>query len=74
MTDAQDGFAYGLSSFQIINRIGQIGKKRDRKYATLPIEEKESYRWLKAANGRSPMSLALSGNTWEPTLISLNFL
>lgn len=48
VTDAQDGFAYGLSSFQIINRIEQTGNKRERKYPTLAIEEKESYRWLKA--------------------------
>lgn len=46
--DAEDGFAYGLSSLQILNRKGQTGDKHERKYNTLPIEEKESYRWLLA--------------------------
>jgi len=46
--DAADGFAYGLSSLQILNRKGQTQDKHERKYNTLPIEEKESHRWLLA--------------------------
>lgn len=46
--DARDSFAYGLSSLQILNRQGQTQDRHERKYATLPIEEKESYRWLKS--------------------------
>ena len=48
VTDAKDGFAYGLSSLQILNRQGQSRDKFERKYNTLPIEEKESNRWLVA--------------------------
>lgn len=46
--DARDGFVYGLSALQIINRQGNNGGKYERKYQTLPIEQKESYRWLSA--------------------------
>ena len=46
--DAHDGFAYGLSALQIINRRGNNGGKHARNYQALPIEQKESYRWLSA--------------------------
>lgn len=46
--DAHDEFAYGFSSLEIINRAGQTQDKRERQYKRLPIEEKESYRWIQA--------------------------
>jgi hypothetical protein len=48
VVDAADGFAYGFSSFQILNRAGLVQGKHTRKYNSQPIEEKESYRWLKS--------------------------
>jgi hypothetical protein len=48
VTSAKDDFTYGLSSLQIINRQGQTQDKNERKYNTLPIEKKESKRWLQA--------------------------
>lgn len=57
--DAADGFAYGLSSLQILNRQGQTQGKHERKYNTLPIEEKESNRWLLAIeNSKKRLSKA----------------
>lgn len=44
----KDGFPYGFSSLQIINRADTIGDRHQRKFYNQPIEEKESYRWLKA--------------------------
>lgn len=59
--DAGDGFAYGLSSLQILNRKGQRQDKHERKYNTLPIEEKESNRWLLAIeNSKKRLSKASS--------------
>jgi len=46
--DAEDHFPYGFSSMQIVNRAGKTLDRHERKYQKLPIEEKESYRWLKA--------------------------
>lgn len=46
--DAQDEFAYGFSSFEIINRKDRTKDRHQRNYKSLEIEEKESYRWLEA--------------------------
>lgn len=44
-----DGEAKGFSSLQLWHRApGQL-EKHQRKYAQQPIEDKESYKWLKAA-------------------------
>jgi hypothetical protein len=42
----RDGFPYGISSLQILNRVNKTQDRYERKYQQLPIEEKESYRWL----------------------------
>ncbi|WP_236849103.1 IS4 family transposase [Chryseolinea soli] len=47
--DANDEFAYGFSSLEIVNREAQAENKTQRKYKQLPVEEKESYRWINAA-------------------------
>jgi hypothetical protein len=43
-----DGFPYGISSLQILNRVNKEQDRHERKYQQLPIEEKESYRWIKS--------------------------
>jgi len=48
VVDQADGYPYGFSSFEIINRSNKEQDKRQRQYQKLPIEEKESYRWLSA--------------------------
>lgn len=47
--DAENGFPLGISNVQIWTRAAERPNKHERKYATLPIEEKESYKWLAAA-------------------------
>jgi hypothetical protein len=39
---------YGMSSTIFYNRVWDKKNKNERKYAQQPIEEKESYRWIKA--------------------------
>ena len=49
--DAQQGVPLGLSELLLFERrIGQGGKKA-RGYTGLPLEEKESYKWLLSAKG-----------------------
>ena len=43
-----DGFPYGISSLQILNRVNKEQDRHERKYEQLPIEEKESHRWIKS--------------------------
>lgn len=40
---------FGISSAIIYNRLWDKKDKKERKYAQLPIEQKESYRWIKAS-------------------------
>jgi hypothetical protein len=47
--DAESGFPLGLSNIQIWTRAPERPNKTERKYKTLPIEKKESYKWLAAA-------------------------
>jgi hypothetical protein len=47
--DAENGFPLGLSNVQIWTRAAERPDKHERKYASLPIEQKESYKWLAAA-------------------------
>lgn len=44
----EEGFPYGLSSVQVINRASSSNTRHDRRYQSQPIEQKESYRWIKA--------------------------
>ena len=48
VVDQADGYPYGFSSFEIINRYNQKKDKEPWSYKKLPIEKKESYRWLGA--------------------------
>lgn len=48
VVDQADGYPYGFSSFEIINRNNKEKDKEPWKYKKIPIENKESYRWLSA--------------------------
>ncbi len=47
--DAENGFPLGLSTVQLWTREPDHQDQHERKYKNLPIEEKESYKWLKSA-------------------------
>lgn len=55
--DAQNGGAIGCAEVTLWNRV----KEADERYQSLPIEEKESYRWITtAASGAKTLSTAAS--------------
>jgi hypothetical protein len=47
--DAQNGFPLGLSAVQLWSRSIDHASKHERNYQKLPIEDKESYKWLVSA-------------------------
>lgn len=47
--DADSGFPLGLSTIQLWTRAPEHADKHERNYAKLPIEDKESYKWLASA-------------------------
>jgi hypothetical protein len=49
--DAESGFPLGLSHVQLWTRPPARPGNRDQTYPTLPIEEKESYKWIASAEG-----------------------
>lgn len=56
VADAESGFPLGLSAIQLWHRERKRPNKHERRYTQLPIEEKESYKWLLCAE-RSRYSL-----------------
>jgi hypothetical protein len=46
VVDAQDGFPLGFSDIYLWNRVWGHPTKEAREYKKLPIEEKESFRWI----------------------------
>lgn len=56
VADADSGFPLGLSAIQLWHRDPKRPDKHERQYSQLPIEEKESYKWLLSAE-RSRYSL-----------------
>lgn len=46
--DARSSFPIGFSDIQLFNRTFDQPTRHERKYKSLPIEEKESYRWIKS--------------------------
>jgi hypothetical protein len=60
VADAASGFPLGLSTIQLWHREPERPDKHQRRYPQLPIEEKESYKWLLSAD-RSQLSLMAGG-------------
>jgi hypothetical protein len=60
--DASTGVPYGYADVKIWNRPLEFCSKKERKYNTLPIEEKESYKWIEVSNNtKSALSDATLG-------------
>ena len=49
VVDSESGFPLGLSTVQLWTRALEHQNKEERNYKKLPIEEKESYKWLASA-------------------------
>ena len=47
--DAVEGIPYGYTDIKVWNRPLKLKSKHERKYNTLPIEEKESYKWIEVS-------------------------
>jgi len=54
VANAENGFPLGLSTIQLWHRERERPDKHQRRYPQLPIEEKESYKWLLAAERSQP--------------------
>lgn len=48
--NAENGFPLGISTVKLWTRDINHGDKHERNYKKLPIEEKESYKWLRSAD------------------------
>lgn len=51
VVDRNSGMPLGLSTVQLWTRPVDRPSKEDRDYQSLPIEEKESYKWIQSAKG-----------------------
>lgn len=58
--DGESGFPYWLSTVQLWSRTPEHADKHERGYQNLPIEQKESYKWLGSAE-RSERCLNVGG-------------
>jgi hypothetical protein len=60
--DATSGIPYGYADIKVWNRSLEFSSKFERRYNTLPIEEKESYRWIEVSkNTQSTLKDVTSG-------------
>jgi len=48
VVDSRDGFPLGVSDIYVWNRTWDHATKTQREYKKLPIEEKESFRWIRS--------------------------
>jgi hypothetical protein len=60
--DATEGIPYGYADIKIWNRSLAFASKHERKYNSLPIEEKESYKWVEVSqNTKSALAGIVKG-------------
>jgi hypothetical protein len=60
--DASEGIPYGYSDVKIWNRPSKFRSKFERVYNKLPIEEKESYKWIEVSkNTQSALAEVVEG-------------
>lgn len=50
VVDAATCYPYGFSGVKVWNRPAEKQTKHQRRYSTLPIEEKESYKWIESSD------------------------
>ena len=55
MVDAFSSELLGFSDIQLWHRPLDMPNRKERKYQSLPIEEKESYKWIKASEQSSKL-------------------
>lgn len=61
VVNAQTGFPLGLSTIQLWHREVNHSDKHQRRYSSLPIEQKELYKWLLSAERSEPCLQAGGG-------------
>ncbi len=62
VVDAVEGIPYGYADIKAWNRPLEFKSKHERKYSTLPIEEKESYKWIEVSkNTKSALGDIVQG-------------
>ena len=62
VVDAVDGIPYGYSDVKIWNRPLELETKFERDYNKLPIEQKESYKWLEVSkNTKTALKDSVAG-------------
>ena len=60
--DAADGIPYGYADIKVWNRPLVFKSKHERNYNSLPIEEKESYKWIEVSkNTKSALNDIVKG-------------
>lgn len=60
--DAVEGTPYGYADIKVWNRSLEFKSKHERKYSSLPIEEKESYKWIEVSrNTQSALKDVVKG-------------
>jgi len=60
--DAAEGIPYGYADIKVWNRPQEFSSKHERKYSSLPIEEKESYKWIEVSqNTKSALRDVVKG-------------
>lgn len=60
--DATDGIPYGYADIKVWSRPLEFKSKYDRRYGSLPIEEKESYKWIEVSqNTKSVLGDVVAG-------------
>jgi Transposase DNA-binding/Transposase DDE domain len=60
--DAAEGIPYGYADIKVWNRSSSFASKHERKYNSLPIEEKESYKWIEVSqNTKSALNGIVKG-------------